>query len=149
MTTIRRFFRLDSSDRRLLIRCACLVAVIRVGLWLMSLRRLRAFIARGALSRRVVRPSRRASLETIAWAVRAAARYVPGATCLPQALAAELMLLRNGYPAHVRIGVARSGDRTLEGHAWVENDGAVVIGGGNLARYTLVPALEWNRGAGE
>jgi len=149
VTALRRFVRLDSADRRLLIRCACLLAVIRAGLYLMPLRRLRVFITRGAGLRRVAHPSSRASVERIAWAVRAAARYVPSATCLPQALAAELMLLGNGHPARVRIGMARTEDRALEGHAWVESDGAVVVGGGDLARYTLVPALGRNRGVSE
>src|SRR5262249_3370253 len=139
----------ESADRRLLIRCACLLALIRVGLYLISLRRLQAFIARGPGWIRMARSSGCASVERIAWAVRAAARYVPGATCLPQALAAELMLVPNGHPARVRIGMTRTENRVLEGHAWVESDGAVVVGGGDLARYTLVPALDGNRGASE
>jgi Transglutaminase-like superfamily len=149
MTRLRQVLGLESAERRLLIRCACLLAVIRVGLYLTSLRRLRVFMARGARWRREARPGRRASVRQIAWAVRAAARNVPGATCLLQALAAEFLLVRNGYAARVRIGIARTEDRALEGHAWVESDGAVVVGGGDLARYTLVPALEGNRGGSE
>jgi Transglutaminase-like superfamily len=144
VTTIRRFFQLGNEERRLLIRCSCVLAVIRVGLWLMSLRRLRAFIARAADWRRGAHRSSRASVERIAWAVRAAARYVPGATCLHEALAAELMLVHNGHPARVRIGMAKTEKRALEGHAWVESDGAVVLGGGDVARYVTVLVLDGN-----
>jgi hypothetical protein len=51
---------------------------------------------------------------------------VPGATCLPQALAARHLLKRAGYAAQLRIGVAKDKQALFQAHAWVEVDGAVV-----------------------
>ncbi len=70
------------------------------------------------------------SPEEIAWAVGVAARRVPGASCLTQALALQLLCRRRGYPTQLQIGVERKGSR-FRAHAWVERDGKVIIG--NLA----------------
>jgi hypothetical protein len=110
---------------------------MRIGLRVFSVRRLSALVARGVLP-----ASRRRSAERIAWGVRAAARYVPGATCLPQALVAQLMLARHGHFARLRIGVASLDGQRLEGHAWVEDATGLVLAGGDVARYIpLEPAV--------
>ena len=65
-----------------------------------------------------------------AWAVKAASRRMPfTATCLVQALALRMLLSRQGYDPHLRLGVAKDGDDRLEAHAWLEMDGQVLIGG--------------------
>ena len=134
MTAVRRFFRLDGADRRFVLQCWCALAFIRVALGISSVRRLRALVARRA-GQRVLPASQRRSAERIAWGIRAAARYVPGATCLPQALAAQLMLARHGHPARLRIGVATFAGQRLEGHAWVEDADGLVLAGGDVTRY--------------
>lgn len=76
----------------------------------------------------------------IAWAVAAAARRLPGGSrCLAQALAAHVLLRRHGHASGVRLGVVRVGPRRLEAHAWVELDGAPLLGGSGAARYTPFP----------
>ena len=55
-----------------------------------------------------------------------AARFVPAATCLPQALAVEHMLLRRGVPCNVEIGVSL--EDGFAAHAWVVSAGATVHG---------------------
>lgn len=61
-------------------------------------------------------------------AVATAARFIPGATCLPQAVTARSLLSAHGIASDLKIGV----DRTPAGilaHAWLERDGVVLIGG--------------------
>jgi hypothetical protein len=70
---------------------------------------------------------RRDSNEDICWAVRTAARYVPGARCLGQALVGSAMLRRQGYPAEVRVGVANAASG-FEAHAWVWSEHRIVLG---------------------
>ena len=65
--------------------------------------------------------------ERLAWAVTAASRRVPAATCLTQALALHLLCRRRGWPTQLQIGVARS-DGAFRAHAWVEHDGKILIG---------------------
>jgi hypothetical protein len=99
-----------------------------IGLRFLPLRRLQALAARLAARGRVFPAARRHSAERIAWAVRAAARYVPSGTCLPQALAAQFMLARQGHAARLRIGMARTEQGRVAGHAWVEGADGPVIG---------------------
>jgi hypothetical protein len=44
-------------------------------------------------------------------------------------LAAQLLLIQNGHPAEVQIGVAKNENGTLEAHAWVTSGSAILIGG--------------------
>ena len=83
----------------------------------------------------------RLSVERIGWAVALVSRWVPKATCLTQAFAAQILLTRQGYPASLRIGVAKGEGGQFEAHAWVETQGRVVLGGPQLARFTPLPTL--------
>ena len=144
MRSLHKFARLPAADRRLLVEAALLLGALRVGLWLLPFRLVRRMADR--VSAGVAGDIGQLSVERIAWAVTAASRYLPGATCLPQALAAQALLGRHGYPAVLRIGVARGAAGRLEAHAWIESRGRIVIGGeADLARYTPLVALEGQR----
>jgi Transglutaminase-like superfamily len=141
MELLRKISRLPASDRSLLAEAVLWLAATRLGLWLLPLQQVRRLLARAALSAMRTRRSR-PSVERIVWAVSAAQRVVPRATCLPQALAAEALLLRSGYAAGLRIGVVRTAPGRLVGHAWVEQDGRVVLGDmRDLSRYAPLPPL--------
>jgi len=66
--------------------------------------------------------------------VTTAARYVPRATCLTQALAAQWLFAWFGCPTLLRIGVAKGDDKALRVHAWLESEGRVVVGREPLER---------------
>lgn len=136
MRPLGKFLSLPPADRRLLLRAALLLGAIRLGLSLFAFRTLRRLLARAA-HRRGDRPT---SPERVAWAVASAGRYMPGATCLVQALAAQLLLEREGQPACLRIGVARTEPTQLQAHAWVESQGKIVFGAADLERYTPLAA---------
>lgn len=141
MKLVRRFLHLPALERWLLVRAALLLGVLRLGLWLLPFQTLRRLVSTFTASSRRVRDAERLSRERIVWAVETAARYVsPTATCLTQALAAQALLARRGYPAVLHIGVARDNNE-LQAHAWVESEGEVVIGGFELERYTPLAAL--------
>jgi hypothetical protein len=81
------------------------------------------------------------SPDRIVWAVIVASQYIPRATCLAQALAAQILLARECYQSNLRIGVAKGDKDQLEAHAWLESDGKVLIGGSGINRYTVLPPL--------
>ena len=57
------------------------------------------------------------------------ARYVPfKAVCLPQAMAARVMLKRRGVPSVMHFGAARGDDKPLDAHAWLDAAGVEVTG---------------------
>nr|WP_276202869.1 lasso peptide biosynthesis B2 protein [Brevundimonas nasdae] len=62
------------------------------------------------------------------WAVAKAARASFGATCLPQALAAQVLLVLQGYAGTVRIGVRRGSSGQIQAHAWVLSGEKIVVG---------------------
>jgi len=129
MRRLRRFTQLTVAERRILIRVLLVVGVARTSLWVLPVqaaRRVVAKVAAGAAGD---------SVEQVVWAVRVASRYLPGATCLTQAVAAHALLLHSGFPAHVEIGVAKDELRRFHAHAWVVCQGQVVLGGRQVERY--------------
>jgi hypothetical protein len=144
VTTLRRRLAHSPGDWWLLLRAFTLTVGVRVALRLVPFR----------ILRRVVHARRRPptpgapEVDRIAWAVQASARRVPDATCLTQALVAETLLHRAGHEAILHLGVARPGEGGggLDAHAWVESEGQVVVGGGELDRFTRLPVPErWTR----
>lgn len=65
--------------------------------------------------------------------------YVPGASCLTQALAARVLLAWHGHASDVRFGVRRDGS-VLVAHAWLEHRGQVLVGGPDVAQYATLAA---------
>ena len=75
----------------------------------------------------------------VAAAVLAASRLLPGtSSCLAQALAARILLRRQGLPCELRIGVNRPSHGGLEAHAWLESEGHVILGAAE-PKYTPFP----------
>jgi hypothetical protein len=80
-----------------------------------------------------------ATAERIARDVERAARLVPRATCLVQALAGVWLIARTGAPVALQVGVA-FGARGLEAHAWLESGERVILGGDEAARFAPLRA---------
>jgi Transglutaminase-like superfamily len=125
--------------RGALLRASVAVVGFRVALSTLPFRWVRSIGERTARPRRG--PRGRRGRDDLSWAVAAASRRVPRATCLTQALALQTLLAREGYESDLHIGVARSGDGGLEAHAWLESDGRIVIGGGGVERFTPLASL--------
>jgi len=125
MQRLRKLRDLSGRDRALLAHAGLLVLAARLGLWVLPFRLLRR-LAEGAPARSA---GARPAPERIGWAVQVASSCVPRATCLSQALAAQRLMRRHGYPAALRIGVMRDGAGQIAAHAWVESGGAVIVGG--------------------
>lgn len=124
-----------TSDERLRQHALLWVGAVRLGLTLLPLRTLRGLLERASAAE--APPPLPASPAAVGAAVRAAARGVPSAHCLVEALAAEAMLRRRGVPAQLHLGVRRDGER-IGGHAWLETDGEVIVGAGPSGHAPLV-----------
>ena len=121
MSVWRRWWTLTATERQLVTEAAILVLGIRTGLHVMAFPTLRRRLDACA-------PAPPQSVADIARAVSAAGRHLPGTTCLPEALAAYTMLRRRGHAPVFRLGVRDGGASVVDAHAWVECDGAVVVG---------------------
>lgn len=128
MKPIRSFLQLARADQLLLIQTSLVLAIVTLGLkalpWLTLQRQLLKLANRPSRFVQANRPS----AQRIAWAVQVASQYVPRATCLPRALAAQLLLIHSACPADLQIGVARNDDGEFEAHAWVIGESGIVIG---------------------
>jgi hypothetical protein len=142
MGSLAKFLARPAAEQRALLAAIAVVAVVRLSLWVLPFRAIhRASSARGAAPR-VPGAPRSAPPERLVWAVEAAARRVPRATCLVRALAAQVLLARHGHASQLRLGVARGAGRAFEAHAWLEGNGRVLIGGGPEERYAALPTLD-------
>jgi Transglutaminase-like superfamily len=140
MSRLNKFLRLPFSEKILLVRIWVLLAVTRSGLSLLPFTALRKVLT--VISPLIARGGEAWSEDLLVWAVGAASRYVPGATCLAQALAIQLVLKQSGRPASLHIGVNGIERDHLDAHAWVVSQGRVLFGGSNLGSYTHLLALE-------
>jgi hypothetical protein len=139
---VGRYLRLFPAERALLRRVLLLVVVVRVSLWLIPFSVLRRFLQQPTLG--LAFPSRLVDLppERLAWAVEAASRRVPAATCLTQSLALQFLLSRSGRRSLLRIGVAKDHGCDFKAHAWVDCAGQVLLDRPEeVARYT--PLAVW------
>lgn len=142
MRRLRKFLLLSGAERWLLIKAAILLGSIRLGLRPVPLRTLRRILARLTNTPIPLRNPKRFSVKNVVWSVETAGRLMPWArTCLTQALAAQVLLLRRGYPAKLHIGVVKGDEDQFLAHAWVESGSEVVIGGHEFERYT--PLAAW------
>ena len=138
----RSLWSLTVAERQALLQAVPVVLFIRFVLWRMPL----------ATALRLVRSlsfwhsgrRRQPPVDLIAWAVGAIANRLPRTTCLPRALATQLLLGWHGHWSVLRIGLRRDwGQRgPLADHAWVEFRGRVVIGAlDDLHRFQRLPPL--------
>jgi hypothetical protein len=147
-----KLIRLDRRDRALAIVAARTLATTWVGLRTVGFKAMSTRAARvaghdarahawcGPPPRRTVA---RPTIERLAWAVRAAGRFLPGGTnCLVRALATQSLLGQYGYRSDLRIGVRKDSDGGLAAHAWLESSGAVVIGEFELEHYVPLGSPE-------
>ena len=115
MRRLKRFTQLSAAERRILIRALIAVGAARAALWILPVETARKVVARttsGASS---------ASVKQVVWALGVVSRYLPGASCLTQAIAAQSLLANSGFLSQVKIGVTKSKNevRSFQAHAWV------------------------------
>jgi hypothetical protein len=145
MDRLSRFLHLSRAERTLLLQATILMAAIRLGLSTLRFARLRTLLARLAATglRRADRaPLRSSAAVRSVWAVETVGHHFPLiGTCLTQALAAHVLLARRGHESNLRIGVTRDGNGKFVAHAWLEKEGAILIGGTWSKSYTPMPVL--------
>jgi hypothetical protein len=134
---------LKRADRLLVLEAWLLLVTVWAGLRILPFSTVR--LATSCMARLRTGPTDGPEplVDRIAWAVTAVAERLPiASTCLLRALATDVMLRRRQFAAELHYGVVRrkSGSlEPLEGHAWVECGGRVVVGGlVNLLDYEVL-----------
>ncbi len=70
------------------------------------------------------------------------ARLVPGASCLTQAVAGQILLARDGYRSDMRVGVREDETGRITAHAWLLSDGKIILGGQPAELQTYAPLVD-------
>jgi len=134
---LRRFGQVDNRRRAYLAEAVTCLLAARLALIFIPFprlaRHLGSFVppadARAAQAAIETAPDQARLAEDIGWAVTRAARYVPfKAVCLPQAMAARVMLKRRGVQSVMHFGAAKGTDKPLDAHAWLDAAGVKVTG---------------------
>ncbi len=125
MRNLSRVLSLSGSEMLFLAHCLLVVAAVRLGLTLFSYNRLRRMVTR------LDAPHEAGigDLRRVAWGVAAAARLVPYASCLTQAISGQYILARQGNASKIRIGIERDTGTQLKAHAWLMSGNHIVLGG--------------------
>lgn len=132
---LRRFAQIGNRRRALLAEAVACLALARLALIAVPFpvlaRRLGEFVPPAdPRTRTEARGMEDAALAAeIGWAVTRAARHLPfRAVCLPQAMAARVMLKRRGVRSVMHFGAAKGMERPLDAHAWLDAAGVEVTG---------------------
>jgi hypothetical protein len=143
MRVLRKFTCLPSADRRLLVTAALVMGLVGVALRLVSFKKLLHLTEEFSHTTSQGQNPLPPSSERITWAIAAVSRRIPlFSRCLTQAIAAKIILARCGYPALMRIGVSRNENGRLEAHAWVESQGAIVVGAPTADHFVPLPSID-------
>lgn len=135
---LRRKFRLIHRHFPLLLRAWIVLACVRVTLSVSSFRPvLKRISAQRADAPGDVPP------QVMAWAVWHAARAVPAASCLTQALTLRYLFARSGVESRIRIGVRLDPNRRFKAHAWVDHAGQTILGGSSedITQFRVITEL--------
>ena len=136
MKPLRTYLSLSPADRRLLREAISAVLIARGALWAADIAWMRSWATR---PRPVARRTERRPINRIVWAVQAACRRIPGATCLVSSLALQRLLSSHGHASELQIGVARNGS-AFTAHAWIVCNGEVYDSGSPDDSYTRLMA---------
>ena len=134
---IRVLMHLPPADRMRLLGTLGLMAIVRVALWILPFRWMKR-VVEGCGAMHLL--EKRLTDRQVAWSILLASRNIPHATCLTQALTAQMLLKWAGLDGTLYIGVRR--ENRFEAHAWVECAGRVLVGGmDDLGGFTRLLAV--------
>jgi hypothetical protein len=134
---LHRFAQVNGRRRALIVEAVLLLLLARLALLFVPVPRLARWLgtfvtpvkARALRDSQSVTPRDTALAQEIGWAVTRAARHVPfKAVCLPQAMAARVMLKRRGVTSVMHFGAGTNKGSGLDAHAWLDAAGVEVTG---------------------
>jgi hypothetical protein len=134
---LRRLLQIDARRRALAVEATLWLALARLGLAMLPFPTLARYFgtatapqqARTMIAASNPSPADAQTAKDIGWAVTRAARYLPfRAVCLPQAMAARMMLARRGVTSVMHFGATVDNGRSIAAHAWLDAAGVEVTG---------------------
>lgn len=125
MSLIIKFIRLPYLDKRVAIESLFWLSMVRIMIWGFSFFSVQKKVQK--IASRYNYNGKNVPMSRICLMIVIAARYVPKATCLVQALAGHILFSKYGYKTSIKIGVFNE-EGEFEAHAWLEHNNIVVLG---------------------
>jgi hypothetical protein len=143
MRRLTKFLCLSRRKRCLILQSTVLLFLVRTGLGLLPLVVITGLLKR-VLDRTAAHQSEAEPMSApdVVDALVKASRCVPFSTCLTRSVVAQALLRRHGHAPRLYIGVRKDTDGTLKAHAWLENQGTVVLGGSEPGHFKALLMLE-------
>ena len=123
------FIKLSYQEKILALESLFWVILVRVMIWIFPFSFVQKRVQKIAnyLSPDELDKVPKVRIERIRMMIVITSRYIPKITCLVQAMAGHILFSRYGYNTLIKIGVLNE-DGVFEAHAWLENNGDVVLG---------------------
>jgi hypothetical protein len=145
MNRLFRFLNYPFLEQLTLVQVSLLLVSIRIALFLLPFSTMSRLTRRAGRPESELDPNQIVSMKRILWAInRAGGSILRDRACLTQALAGQVLLNRCGISTRVKIGVLKDPEGHFQAHAWLENDGQLLLGGkvADLEHYTVLP--DWD-----
>lgn len=128
MDLLRKFTVLPSREKRCLLRAFFMLFYCRILLKTSALQTILTSVYKRSENVQLKGVDSPIAPERISRLIVAASRFVPAATCLPQALVGKILFAENGYITQLHIGVYKDCDSQFEAHAWLSLNDKVILG---------------------
>ncbi len=138
---IRSFFKVSSKERLLFFEALLFIAIARIAIRFFSFKKLLNYLGtpQTELPVEMLTEADKLYLQKIGKAIRRASRVAFWKTlCYEQAITGKLMLRRRKIGTTIYIGMMKSEEKGLEGHAWIRAGNYIVTGNIALEQYTIV-----------
>ncbi|MBF0406246.1 MAG: lasso peptide biosynthesis B2 protein [Candidatus Riflebacteria bacterium] len=141
-SVLKKWYRRPRDERFIFLEAFLLLAFARLGVLFLPFKWFAFFLgAKSGHSAHNLSSYQFDVARKIGRMTRTAARYTPWeSVCLPQAVAAKIMLRRRRIPGTLYLGLAKGkyGESAMEAHAWLRCGEAVLTGAPGHQRYTVV-----------
>lgn len=138
---ISSFFKASFKERILFFEALLLIAIARIAIRFFSFKKLLTYLGTPQIELPIeaLSEAEQNSLKQIGKSIKRASRAAFWRTmCYEQAITAKLMLRRRKIDTTIYIGMMKSNEKGLEGHAWIRSGDYIVTGNFELEKYVVV-----------
>jgi len=136
MRNIKRLYQLPFEDKFLLIEVIVILVFSKLFIKLIRFDRLSSWVGKMHTETSKIYISDHLNLIKVKSFIQKTAKRLPwDSVCYDKAIAAKLLLNRRNIPSTLYIGLAKSDEDSLEGHAWVRSGTLFVTGGTERKNY--------------
>jgi hypothetical protein len=138
MILVNKFLKKTRADRILYLEAAFWLGISRLAISVVPFKRIAPFLGVHMASSDV-NGNRQQTASRVSCAIRVMSFHLPWeCKCLAQAISGKMMLQKRKISSTLYLGMAKDENGVLSAHAWLRSGDAIITGGGNLQRFTVI-----------